>query len=452
MVGLIALATLIGCSKPNGWSLSKSIPLVGKGYVSTFKHSVIKDSVCGGLANLGDTNGDGYDDILVASSSTNSDSSSATPVGWMEVICGRDGKSLWRLIGTHDKTGSGTELGGYFFFDSANVVGDLDGDAVNDIFALENYSKTRGAWISGKTGKIIHVGEFAERLNSTVARPIALRQTGNDHEVLFLELSKSSDPSISLLAYSVPDLKSRSDVQIELATPMESGLGARVLTINLPDENGGQAEWLIQSTVVKTGSETSERFCDWRVVCGQSFKELRSIRTQDPRVISETQHAVLNDLLVPGEHAMIVASASGAGPDGTISTLRAVSLKDGSIIWNRSGSDISGGASSISVDKSGKTTELGNDVDFGNAIVIVDDLNGDQARDVVTTISVGGVPGSTIAVFSGKDGALIRTLDLSSHNVSDSLITLRRGGQTELAAVGTRLKTKQLELLILNLN
>lgn len=448
---LLTLVAYVGCSKPNGLSLRKSIPLGGTGYVSTYKHPIIKDSTCAGLANLSDINSDGFDDILIASSSGHRDSSSATPVGWVEAICGKTGIILWSVMGSSDKTGAGTELRGYFVFDSAHVIGDLDGDSIADVFALDEYAKKRTAWISGKTGKIIHLGEFAERMNNLAVRPVGLRRTGNDHEMLFLKTLNRDDPSMSLLVYGVPDLQNRSDVQFALATPMVSVSNANVLTLNSPDENGGQAEWLVQTTPNHTGLAPSKRFCDWRVICGQTFKELRSLRTEVPTVISETQHTVLLDLLGLGEHAVIVCSGSGAGTDGTTSTLRAVSLKDGSIIWNRSGSEVAGGASTFSVDKSGKTTELGGDVDFGSPVVVVDDVNGDQTRDVATTIRVSGVSGSTIAVFSGKDGAMIRTLDLSTHNVSDSLITLRRNDQTELAALGSRLKTKQLELLILNL-
>jgi hypothetical protein len=412
---------------------------------------LLPDSVSGGLANLGDINGDGFDDVLVASDSMRPNQSMNR--GWIEAYCGKSGKQIWKLegLGTEDAQAAGHDAA--FFLAEAYVLCDIDGDGVNDVYALEAYAKKKALWISGKTGQILSTNAVANI--AWFWRP-ARWEPGDKpegHLVFVSRYSAQEGQPVIFSYHEAANLKPIRDETLILGNAPVTSSDFFIANASLPDENGdGKPEWLVIRGIAGQGFDHPEYSWELRVICGKTLTTLRSFRTPRPRTGGQTAYAVIEGLPTANQTALVISTSTGEGPERRISSLRAVSLADGEVFWNRLGTELGGGLDLFTIDTAGARSETINDVTFGSAVVAIGDVDGDDVVDLATTIHQESMAGTAIALFSGKDGSLIRVLNTVSHRLASDhrapIVTLQRGSRKGLATVGQHAKSNQLELLI----
>jgi hypothetical protein len=119
------------------------------------------------------------------------------------------------------------------------------------------------------------------------------------------------------------------------------------------------------------------------------------------------------DLNRDGTLDVVIACQTGGVPEGSL--LVAVSGNDQSELWRVNGADAENGSRIIGVSaKTGKIVSEYTDVNFGDALALIPDINGDGIEDVVTahpmTYSKELGKGGCVCVFSGSDGALLKTV------------------------------------------
>jgi hypothetical protein len=116
-----------------------------------------------------------------------------------------------------------------------------------------------------------------------------------------------------------------------------------------------------------------------------------------------------------GKLDVFVAETTGAGSDGRASQLNAVSLATGKTLWTLLGTEVGGGAASVSVSTKNPrdVKHHAPDVEFGRPLFALEDLDKDGAADVITAIRSRGVEFDHLLVVSGATGKVLKRLALS---------------------------------------
>ncbi len=425
------------------------IDLEGLQYLSTGKRVVQLDSVSGGLANLGDIDGDGSDDILVASNSRRP----GQPIGWgwIEAYSGVSGKRLWQVSGMNTEQARAAGFQKAVYFNDAYIVTDVDGDQVPDVYAIEDYSKRDALWISGKSGQIIGMWPIEGR--DWWRRPAGIRTAAGKLLQLVFPVNRLSENPLKP-AFEFAEarrLEKLGQQAVQWGSPPLRELA--LLTTGFPDQNGdGICEWLFRKGMQQ---DYRDPVYQWSmgIICGSEFKLIREFQTDRPRVTGAEFWCVAMDLPVPGASALVMSTNTGEGPQNRASSLRVVAL-DGQVIWKVAGTDLEGGTESFTVDRAGKKSESMRDAEFGKqAAISAGDVNSDGITDIATIIQQ--PTGRAIAIFSGANGTLIRRLGTGRKELRISqtspLIRIDQGRRSALVSACTNTTSGHLELWVVSL-
>ena len=357
---------------------------------------------CGGLLALGDVNGDGVTDIVVAlhrkSSGTSAEQS------WIEARSGKDGSVLWQVQGRYGEKADGQN----YRLGPISLVGDFNNDGVREVYCQEAASMRSALLFSGRDGRLLR--RDPTDYHSLYAQPVRCQDYSGDGvaDLVFPD-RKERPPGVEVLSgKDLSPVLRRDDIWPE-ATGMFSGW----VLPEFHDVNGdGVADCLLRRPLSKDSREPRYLF-EMAILSGKDFSMLKRFQTEWPRVHAHTSYAKSADMNGDGVGDFVMASAAGAGQDGQSSLLRAVSGADGALIWQVSGDQLPGGRRRFAVDaKTRGKTELSPDVHFGSPVFAVPDLNEDGVGDIVTAAQapVVGKPRQCAMVFSGRDGKLLATL------------------------------------------
>ncbi len=357
---------------------------------------------CGGLLALGDTSGDGCTDIVVAVHRQSSGPSAEQ--SWIESHSGNDGSVLWQVQGKY----SGEPQGQNYRLGPISVVGDMNNDGVREVYCQEAGSLRSVLLLSGRDGRIL--GRYPTDRHNLYAQPVRCQDYNGDGVADFVFPGKRErPPGVEVL--SGKDLSPL--VQRDNIWPEATGMFSGWVLPEFDDVNGdGIADCLLGRPLSKDSREPRYTF-EMAVLSGKDFSILKRFQTEWPRVHATTNYVKSADLDGDGVGDFVMASAAGAGPKGQASLVRAVSGRDGAVLWQVSGDQLPGGRKQFAVDaKSRRKTELSQDVLFGSPVVASPDLNGDGVREIITAAE-GDVEGESqqcVLVFSGRDGRLLATL------------------------------------------
>ncbi len=447
IVSLIVLVC-IGCSGAgSGVNKVQRIDLEGLKYLSREQRVIDLSSVSGGLANLGDIDGDESDDILVASNSPRPGQS--VGLGWIEAYSGATGQRIWQVSGMTnvEAQAAGFETG--FRLNDAYLLTDVDGDQVPDVYAIEDNSKRVAFWISGKSGGII--GQFPIEGRDWWRQPAGVRFNENSQPQLVFLVNRLSNnprqPAFEFVAASRLQMVGRQPVNWDDEPPGEIA----VLSNSVPDQNGdGQMDWLVRKGLHQ---DFEAPVYQWglAIFCGRQFELIREFKTDRPRIKKTEYWSVVHDIPSPGDVALVMSTGTGEGPQNRASSLRAISLDNGLVIWKVVGTNLTGGAESFTVDRAGNRSESIRDVEFGQAVVAAGDVNSDGVADMATTIRQ--PEGHVVIIFSGVDGEQIQTINAGRDNLkigkSSPLIRINHGATASLVTTCTNKSTGGLELLVI---
>ena len=405
---VLLMSTLSGCGNARSDSGEPQLIIKLEGVSYLWKVSAgALDSANGGLHALGDINGDGYTDILVAASRQGR--GGAVDRGWIEAYSSKDGTPLWQLSGKGDKEAKadGNENG--YHFKDVSLVGDLNSDGVRDIYCREAWSKRTAFLLSGRDGR--RIGRYPIERTDYLRRPLRWQDVdgGGSIGLIFRRYNKFSP--LALQVHSGTDLSLIRNV--DNIWPQAKNSGAAWLLPRFSDVDGDG----ISDCVVRRGlrqSSTDPKYSyEYAVLSGKDFSIIRRFETNRPRMGGDTVHARAGDLNGDSVEDILMASVTGAGQDNYGSFLRAISGTDGDVLWQVLGTELLGGRKQLTVDaKTGRRTELGADVEFGAPVIATPDLNGDDVHEVVTVADAPHDEGSrrAVLIFSGSDGQLLATL------------------------------------------
>ena len=420
---LLACPACVGCgdhssatksSSPGG--SSQIVTLAGAEYLLKARGAMQALDRCNGLQPIDDIDGDGQPDLVVALNRKGS--SAPAEHTWIEAYSCRSGDRLWSLQGHYDRDPQkGYQLG------PISVIGDVDGDAVSDIYCREAYHRRMAMIISGREGKIL--GRYPLERKPEFELPIRCQDFNGDGvpDLLFsrrdgrpLELTVLSGKDLAALAEKKPLWPEAGNHRVEW-----------VISI-YHDENGDKiGDCLVRRMLPNQGEAAPQAVFQYAILDGANFALIRTFKSSRPRVTAKTFFACIGDL--NGDHVgdFVFSSGAGAGPKGRQSLLQAVSGADGAVVWDVGGDQVGVGDKSWSVDaKTGEKHVLAPDVRFGNPLVVIPDFDGDGIEDIAVLTDAGSSDGKRPAVLmvSGKTGKII-----SARTPEDRRCHLQRGGQ-----------------------
>jgi hypothetical protein len=376
---------------------SLTIPLNDVSYLEEQTIPNWEDGWLGGLAAIGDINGDGYTDIIVAASRQKS--LGGVDPGWIEAYSGKDGSLLWQASGlTRDQVKENAQA---YKLGPFSVLPDLNGDGVEDLYCREGWSHETALLISGKDGQVF--GHYALPSNAlTWARLLCAIAQTDKTELAFFENRNR------VLSLNAADLKPLGNAALIL--PEVTELTILSTTFDNPRGNGDH-HWLVRRDVVQSNKDSPYQY-ELAVVSGPDRSLVRRFVTDRPRHGGRTVHACPGDLNGDGVPDLIVASSTGAGPDNSRSSLRAISSADGRTLWMIGGHELPGGREMIVVDLKTRQERSEVDVEFGSQVIGLPDLDGDGATDLATTafIPSGNQSRRGILIISGATGRVLAKL------------------------------------------
>ncbi len=434
-VGLCAIlwscAACMGCSGGGSGDsdlverdgASRVITLDGAKGLLTVSAATMTASRATGLRPLGDIDGDGFPDLAVALNRKGSPRPAEHT--WLEAYSGSSGKLLWSLQGKHNRDPKINYRWGPFA-----VIADITRDGIPDIYCQEGYSKRSAFLISGRTGDIL--GRHAVERRAEFGLPIRCMDFDADGtlDLLFSRPAKS-------LAITVLSGKNLSKIKTFTVSWPENGREiCWVLPTYHDDNSDGIADCLVQ--------RLAQSAIEYAILDGNGFAVLRTFKSPRPRVGARTFHVTTNDLNGDQVGDFVMSSRAGGGPEGRKTLLRAVSGKDGSVIWDVSGDQIRGGARVWSVDvRTGKKTAEGQDIGFGNAVTTAPDFDGDGVDDLAVLTNAGSPERarSAVLIMSGKTGEVLSVFAASSKKCNllrgSEMIRLRPKSTPKALAIAT---------------
>ena len=410
LLTVLLIPTLTGCG--NGGSDSGEpqliIELEGVSYLWKVR-KVVLDSANGGLHALGDINGDGYSDILVAASRQGRGAS--VDRGWIEAWSSRDGTLLWQQSGKGVKEAKADGNEDPYQFEDVTLVGDLNGDGIRDIYCREAWSSRTAILLSGRDGS--RIGRYPIERTDYLRRPVRWQDVDGDGSVDLVFRRYDKLRPLALQALSGVDFSLIPD--FDHIRPDARDPSAAWLLPQFRDVNADGISDCVVRRGLRSSSTDPKYSYEYAVLSGKDFSAIRRFQTSRPRVGGDTVHAQARDLNGDTVEDILMASVTGAGQNNQTSFLRAISGSDGDVVWNVLGTQLPGGRKSLLVDaQTGRKTELGPDVEFGAPVIATPDLNGDNVPEVVT---VAGTPDGkrtrqAVLIFSGSDGNHLAILDV----------------------------------------
>jgi hypothetical protein len=330
-----------------------------------------------------DVNDDGMPEIVAAAPFER-----ANDIG---VYCGRTGNLLHRVEKNREEY-----LLRYF-----TVVRDLNGDGISDLVSPDTWFN-RGLWFfSGKDGTPL----FKAKVSSpTFVEPrviVTPDKNGDSHPDVAIRQEKElwviSGSDGSILDKTGPLVDTDEYVQYN-RMPDVDGDGFDDIVAFLDEEKRLDENRFMtrnQMWYLSSGS--------WKIVQGPVDLPLN----QTPR------RYTFADVNADGIVDAVCCDIGGGKPAGSV--LLVVSGRDGSELWRVNGADVAGGSAMARVDvKTGEVEERYSDIQFGECVCVLPDINGDGVADIATghpTLhdEAGGVNGC-IYLFSGKDGQILDTI------------------------------------------
>jgi hypothetical protein len=373
------------------------VPLNDVSFLEEGKSPNCEDGWLGGLASIGDINGDGYTDIIVAASRQKS--VGGVDYDWIEAYSGKNGQLLWQTSGLtreQAKNGKAYKLGPFA------VLPDLNGDGVPDLYCREGWSNDTALFISGKDGQVL--GHYALPSNAfTWARPLSAIPHTDKTELVFFE---NPNRVLSLDAADLKPLGNGAPIWPDVTGELT------ILSTTFEGERGkGDHDWLVRRDVVQSNTDSPYQY-ELAVLSGRDRSLVRRFVTDRPRHGGRTLHACPGDLNGDGVPDFIVASSTGAGPDNSRSFLRAISGADGRTLWTIGGDELPGGGETIVMDLKTRQRRSAVDVEFGSQVIPLPDLDGDGAPELATTAFIPSANQSRrgILIISGATSKVLARL------------------------------------------
>ena len=366
------------------------------------------DSTNPSLLALGDTNGDGITDFVIAAVAKGR--TSGVDRGWIEAYSGRDGAVLWQIGGMGEKEAQaeGKEKG--YHFKEISLVKDLNNDGIPEIYCREAYYKDTAFIFSGRDGS--RLGRFPIDRRGFLAQALYCQDldgNGTD-DIVFLVWDGHS---VAIQALSSVDLSPTIN-KLEILSG-SLGTSAKWLIPQFRDvDDDGVEDHLLRRGLNQSNTDPVYTF-ELVVVSGKDFSIIKTFETPRPRITGKDHYSAAGDLDRDRVDDILMTASVGAGPNNLTSSLRAISGANGDIIWQVLGTQIKGGQTTFLVDaKTGAQTTLEPDVQFDGPVLAIPDVNGDAIHDVATVAYAPGSKGARKAVllFSGSDGAPLATLQV----------------------------------------
>ena len=348
----------------------------------------------GGLASLGDINGDGYTDLLVASGSY---------PGSFAAFSTKDAQRLWQVKAVVGSKAKATGEKG-FVLGPVRPIGDLNGDGVPDVWAPNTWTHREFLIFSGKDGKRLERRESHGHI-----WPMRCEDATGDSvpDIIF-----SHGLKLGICVMSGKDF-SETTRQEDL-WPMDDRHQRRHWALpRFADDDGDGVEDYLAATVYAVSAEGQEQTLG--IFSGKDFSIIRHLIVQGVPLRSDTTFAGPGDLDGDGVPDVVTVCRYGAGPAGESSCLAAISGKSGALLWKVLGTSLPGGPKRIAVDaKTGKQRELPVDVGFDGRVAVLPDLNNDGASElaIALPVMVGGKRVRGVSIFSGATGKRVAVLRL----------------------------------------
>jgi len=293
-----------GCWGNSSLSHSPTFDLDGLVRLSEGKRLGCVDSNSGGLANLGDVDGDGSDDLLVAAPPSNRGPTRG--LGWIEAYSGRTGRRIWQVAAMTNEQAQAAGLGQGFHFHDAWIIPDIDGDRFNDVYAIDDTSARYAFLISGKSGNI--VDKLPAEGRDWWRRPIAFRQAeGGRAEFVFLTNRLSLNPRQPRFEFAdAQNLNPTGQQNVDWKDPPPTQIS--LITSEFPDHNGdGHPEWLLRQGLRQNWDDPEYH---WGIVvyCPRTLQRLREFTTNRPRISGNEHWSLVRDMPQVGTTALVMST------------------------------------------------------------------------------------------------------------------------------------------------
>lgn len=397
------------------------------------------DSASGGLAALGDIDGDECTDFVIAASAQGR--MAAVDRGWIEAYSGKDGTRLWQVSGksTEDAKSEGDKSG--YHLAEISLLDDLNADGTPDIYCRRGPSGSMALLFSGRDGKRVGLYEVAR--TGYLQWPLFCRDM-NDDGVLDLVFPAKDDESVGIQALSGTDLSpvhERFDIWPEANARWTDWVLPRFSDV---DEDG-VADCLLRRGLVQNSTDPVYTF-EYAVLSHSDLAIISTFESERPRISGTTRYAAAGDLDGDRVEDILMTSSTGDGADNHASSLRAISGADGTILWRVLGTQLKGGRTTQLVDvKTGKNTQLQPDVEFKERVLSIPDIDGDAVNDVATLAFAPGRRRSQRAVllFSGANGEPFEPLQLSESDgrILQSIALLNSATEDNVPSIAVSVKT-----------
>lgn len=352
---------------------------------------VYKHWLTGGLAELGDVDGDGCTDLLIGSGEY---------PGSFAAYSGQDGKMLWRVKAKTSKTTKVDGEKGYVFKDFV-LIGDQNGDGIPEIFIRNDWTDKEAFIYSGKDG-----ARILRQTTGRITCPLRTYDLSGDGgvDLVFIHIYR-----LSVRALSVKDF-AETLVRTPLLKVDAKSVKLKLLAPKAQDINeDGIAEYMV-STDDKENAEIL-------FLSGKDFSILKRLPVTQEIAATMAHVACPGDLNEDGTPDLVVTNNRGAEVNAEVSYLAAHSGKDGAQLWQVAGSSLPGGPTRIRIDvKTKKRRKLPGDVKFGDPVTFLPDLNGDGAVEIACALPtlIGKKRARGVLIFSGATGEHLATLTLGS--------------------------------------
>ena len=396
-IPLILIAVLISCGacgkkgevEKGGTARGARLVIATGGYLPPAP-GIHRHWRTGGLAALGDIDGDGNTDLLVGSG--------AYP-GSFAAFSGKDGHEIWRVKAKTSKTAAADGEKGYTFADFA-LIPDQNADGVPEIFVRNDWAGGEAFIFSGKDGaRILRV-----KTGHAITPFRVCDATGNGADDLVFIRGRR----LGARALAAKDLSETLNKEDLLNADPES-VRQKWIAPTFPDINGDGIEEYLVAAGDKEKSELV-------FLSGSDFAILRRMPVERDILFSSAILANPGDLNGDGAPDLVVANRNGAASDPQVSYLAALSGADAAQLWQVAGTSLPGGPTRIAVDaKTGQERKLPVDIGFGNRVTFLTDLDGDGAREIACALPtlVAAKRTTGVLIFSGATGERLATLILA---------------------------------------
>ncbi|GAB4343357.1 MAG: hypothetical protein Kow0099_21690 [Candidatus Abyssubacteria bacterium] len=334
------------------------------------------------LASFSDIDGDDFPEIVAVSPSSG--------LGSIVVYSGASGQMIYRIEGVSNE----------YSLKCFSPIADLNGDGIQEIAVPH----TGFIVFSGKDGSLLYKSEEKLHLDRFEPPRLLALPDRNGDGVVELALDQ---PRRGLIVLSGKD-GTRLGESAPLGNDEEHMLYSQAPDLDadgLPDLLGFQYTKRLKGQAGLIPVPLARYF---------SSADLRPIG--EPFELPIDQRPGLHacaDLNRDGTFDVVIAHHSGGLPQGSL--LVAVSGSDQSELWRVNGADAEYGSRIIGVSaKTGEIVSDYTDIQFGDALALIPDCNGDGIEDIVTAhptlYSKELGRGGCVCVFSGSDGTLLKTI------------------------------------------